>query len=176
MSHNPYCSNELTMETNRTQTAAMDPIALLTADHRNVQKLFKEFTQTDKNDVRSLSRIAKQAINELKVHTTLEEEVFYPAVRKALDDDDIVSEAEIEHRTAKALIEGLEKTSPDNHYYRAMFTVLSEYVKHHIEEEEKEMFPQARKSGLDMALVAEQLRKRRGELQTESEPAAEIAD
>ena len=103
------------------------------------------------------------------MHTTLEEEIFYPAVREAIDDDDIMNEASVEHETAKMLIEQLENMQPDDPNYYATFTVLGEYVRHHVEEEESEMFPQAKKSDLDLKALAEEMRQRKTELVGETE-------
>jgi hemerythrin-like domain-containing protein len=98
------------------------------------------------------------------VHTTLEEEVFYPAVREAIEDEDLLNEAAVEHESAKMLIDQLENMDPDDPNYHATFTVLGEYVKHHIKEEETEMFPQAEKSDLDFDSLGDRMRSRKEEL------------
>ena len=98
------------------------------------------------------------------MHTALEEEIFYPAVREAIDDEDLMNEAAVEHETARMLVEQLENMGPDDPNYFATFTVLGEYVRHHIKEEQGEMFPAARKAGLDLAALAERMQARRDEL------------
>jgi hemerythrin-like domain-containing protein len=105
------------------------------------------------------------------VHTALEEEIFYPAVREAIDDEDIMNEAAVEHETAKMLIEQLENMDSDDPNYYATFTVLGEYVKHHIKEEHGEMFPAAKKAKLDLEALAERMRSRKEELLGEMESA-----
>jgi hemerythrin-like domain-containing protein len=107
---------------------------------------------------------------DLRVHTMLEEEIFYPAVREAIDDEDIMNEASVEHETAKTLIEQLENMEPDDPNYYATFTVLGEYVLHHVKEEEGEMFPEAKKAeDLDLEALGEQMRQRKEELVGEQE-------
>ena len=156
------------MPRSRPKTAA-DAIDLLKQDHEKVAKAFKEFEKLDRSDGNACEELVRTVCEDLKVHTTLEEEVFYPALREAIDDDDILNEAAVEHETAKMLIEQLENMQSDDPNYHATFTVLGEYVRHHIEEEETEMFPQARKSGLDLKALAVQLRERREELLGEPE-------
>ena len=113
------------------------------------------------------SKIVEEACADLTVHTQLEEQVSYPAVRRALEETDLVSEAEVEHDVAKELIEKLKGMRSDNGEYSATFTVLSEYVGHHIEEEQNELFPAARKTGLDFNALAEEMRQRKKELREE---------
>ena len=109
---------------------------------------------------------------ELRVHTTLEEEIVYPALREAIEDEDIMNEAAVEHETAKMLIEQLENMEPDDPNYFATFTVLGEYVMHHVKEEEGEMFPQAKKAkDLDLEALGEQIKARKEELSAETEQA-----
>jgi hypothetical protein len=107
------------------------------------------------------------------VHTALEEEIFYPAVREAIDDEDIMNEAQVEHDTAKMLIEQLENMGPDDPNYHATFTVLGEYVRHHVKEEEDEMFPQATKADLDLEELGARMRERKTELMGEVEQEEE---
>jgi hemerythrin-like domain-containing protein len=103
------------------------------------------------------------------VHTTLEEEIFYPAVRGAIEDEDLMNEAAVEHETAKMLIDQLEIMGPDDPNYFATFTVLGEYVRHHIKEEQGEMFPAAKKAKLDLDGLAERMRARKEELAGETQ-------
>jgi iron-sulfur cluster repair protein YtfE (RIC family) len=111
-----------------------------------------------------MQELVQEVCNELKVHTTLEEEIFYPAVREAIEDEDIMNEAQVEHDSAKELISQLEGMKPDDPMYAAIFTVLGEYVMHHVKEEESEMFPQAKKSEIDLMALAEQMAARKEEL------------
>jgi hemerythrin-like domain-containing protein len=156
------------MPKSRTKTAA-DAIDLLKQDHSKVEKAFKEFEKMDREDAEACSELVMTVCEDLKVHTTLEEEIFYPAARDAIDDEDIMNEASVEHETAKMLIEQLENMQADDPNYFATFTVLGEYVRHHIKEEETEMFPAVRKSGLDLQALGEQMRQRKEELAGEVE-------
>ncbi len=127
-----------------------DAIALLKADHRKVEDLFSAF-ETAKGASRKQT-LVKQICTELTVHTIIEEEIFYPACRGQIEDD-LVKEAYVEHDGAKALIAELEASGPDEQFYDAKVTVLSEQIKHHVHEEEMRsegMFSQARAAGLDM--------------------------
>jgi hemerythrin superfamily protein len=144
---------------------------MLKDDHDKVKKAFKEFEKMDREDTQACQQLVQSVCEDLKLHTTLEEEVFYPAVREAVDDHDMLNEAAVEHETAKMLIEQLENMGPDDPNYFATFTVLGEYVMHHVKEEETEMFPAARKSGLDMESLSERMRTRRQELTGEMEKA-----
>jgi hemerythrin superfamily protein len=148
----------------KSKSKSMDAIALLKQDHDSVKKAFKEFAQIDHQDTATMQEAVRQVCSELKVHTMLEEELFYPAVRAAIQDEDIMNEAQVEHASAKELIEQLEGMKPDDPMYAAIFTVLGEYVLHHVKEEESEMFPQARKSELDLKALAEQMAARKEEL------------
>jgi hemerythrin-like domain-containing protein len=141
-----------------------DAIAMLRADHARVEEMFDRF-----ENVRGAERkekLVEEICRELEVHTTLEEEIFYPAVREAIDDDDLMDEATVEHQSAKELIAQLRSMGADDDLYDAKVTVLSEYIKHHVKEEHQEMFPQARSSGVDLMELAEQMRARKEELTT----------
>jgi hemerythrin-like domain-containing protein len=139
-------------------------IEMLMADHDKVERAFKEFEKLDRDDTESCRQLVQTVCQDLKVHTTLEEEVFYPAVREAIEDEDLLNEAAVEHESAKMLIDQLENMDPDDPNYHATFTVLGEYVKHHIKEEETEMFPQAEKSDLDFDSLGDRMRSRKEEL------------
>ena len=122
-------------------------IALLMEDHEYVKKAFRAFEKMDEEDQPAL---VKQVLQALKVHTRIEEQIFYPAVRKAIKDQDLMNEAEVEHASAKVLIRQLERMKPSNPKFAATFTVLGEYVNHHVKEEESEMFPKARRARVNL--------------------------
>lgn len=127
--------------------AGPSAIELLREDHQKVQDLFEEFEGADS---RSQQRIADQALTELEVHAKLEEGLVYPAIREALDEKDMMDEALEEHHVAELLIKELRKMGPKDERYHAKFKVLAEMVKHHIEEEESDMLPQAEETDIDM--------------------------
>jgi hemerythrin-like domain-containing protein len=141
-----------------------DALALLKEDHDKVKKAFKEFEKLDHEDTAALKELVTTVCEDLKTHTAIEEEIFYPAVRAEIEDDDLMNEAKIEHQSAKDLIEQLEKLEPDDELYAPTFTVLAEYVRHHIEEEEGEMFPAVKKLDLDLEDLATQMKERKEEL------------
>ena len=157
----------------KTRSRASGAIEMLKADHDKVKKAFKEFEKLPHDDKEAARQLVETVCEDLKVHTTLEEELFYPALREAIEDEDLLNEAAVEHETAKMLIEQLENMGPDDPNYRATFTVLGEYVLHHVKEEEGEMFPQAKKTDLDFEALGERMRQRKEELvgATEEEDA-----
>ena len=157
----------------KTRSKTVTAIDLLKEDHDKVKKAFKEFEKMDRSDTETCRQLARSVCDDLRVHTMLEEEIFYPAVREAIEDEDIMNEAAVEHETAKTLIGQLENMEPDDPNYFATFTVLGEYVLHHVKEEEGEMFPQAKKAKeLDLQSLGEQMRARKEELMAEAERAA----
>ena len=147
--------------------SAKDAIALLKADHRQVTEWFGEFEKARNSDRKTT--LAKQICNALKVHTQIEEEIFYPAFLEATGYEDIHHEAEVEHAGAKRLIADIE-AKPTDEYFDARVAVLSEMIKHHVKEEEKTdgMFAKARRSGMDLAEIGEQLQARKSELEADS--------
>ena len=154
------------------KTKTQDAVAMLKADHDKVEKAFKEFEKMDRSDTETCRQLVQSVCEDLKVHTMLEEEIFYPAVREAIEDDDLMNEAAVEHETAKMLIEQLENMEPDDPNYVATFTVLGEYVMHHVKEEEGEMFPQAKKAKeVDLDELGERMKSRKEELTAEMEKA-----
>ena len=158
-----------TNESKSNRTQGQDAFALLTADHRLVKTLFKQFETLSKADETEAEKVAlvEQICNEVRIHAQLEEEIFYPAVRAAIDDDDVMNEADVEHASAKDLIGQLEQMSPSEDHYDAKVTVLGEYIDHHVKEEEGEMFPKARKADIDGIALGEQLLARKSELKSE---------
>lgn len=135
-----------------------DAIALLTADHKRVKKMFKQFDKM-KEDGASADKqaLAQQICAELTLHAEVEEQIFYPATREAIDDDDMLNEAEVEHASAKDLIAQIESGDPSDPLWDAKVTVLGEYVDHHVQEEEEEMFKKARKAKMDLEALGQQI-------------------
>ena len=145
-------------------------IELLKQDHRSVEVLFKEFEQLE-DDQDAAEQVIETACTELKIHDKIETEIFYPAVREAAEQEeveDLLDEAEVEHDTVRALIEKLEGMDPSDEKRQAHFTVLMEYVKHHVKEEEKEMFPKVKKlKSLDLEAVGAEMKERKSALMAE---------
>ncbi len=146
------------------KAASVDAIALLKADHRQVEKWFKEFDKT--RLATRKGKLAEQICAALTVHATIEEEIFYPAFFEFTNDKDLHHEAVVEHAGAKRLIAEIQATKPDDDYFDAKVTVLSEMIKHHVKEEEQPggMFAQARKSDMDLEVIGQQLKARKEEL------------
>jgi len=145
-----------------------DAIALLKADHDKVKKMFRQFEQLHENeDDDEAEAIATQICNELTIHATVEEEIFYPAVRAAIDEEDLMDEAEVEHQSAKDLIEQIQSEGSAGDKFAAKVMVLGEYINHHVEEEQNEIFPKAKKAKLDMNELGEQIMARKQELKAE---------
>lgn len=143
-----------------------DAVALLKADHRKVEELFEKFEKAKGDGQRK--KLAEQICMELTVHAKIEEEIFYPACEGAVEED-LLKEAYVEHDGAKVLIAEIEAGGPDDTFYEAKVKVLSEQIEHHVEEEEKRvegMFSQARKAGVDMEALGEQMAARKAELMT----------
>ena len=136
--------------------------ALLRADHKHVSELFSAYEKT-RSTPKKKSLVAQICV-ELSVHAQVEEEIFYPAVQQALKDRKLVPEATIEHATLKALIAQVEGIEPDGDMFDARVKVLSEYVKHHVKEEQNEMFPKAKNTKLDMVALGMQIARRKSEL------------
>jgi len=144
----------------KSKAKATGAIELLKEQHDKVKKAFKEFEKLDREDTEKQQQLVQSVCEDLKVHTTLEEELFYPAAREAIDDEDILNEAQVEHETAKMLIEQLENMGPEDPNFHATFTVLGEYVVHHVKEEEGEMCPQVKKTDLDLEELGSRMRSR----------------
>jgi hemerythrin superfamily protein len=157
-------------KTPATARAAMsDATLLLVRDHAEVKKLFKQYEKFADADADGDERraLAEQICAMLTVHATIEEEIFYPAAREAGIESDLLDEAEVEHASAKDLIAQIQGMEPDDDLYDAKVTVLGEYIDHHVQEEEGEMFPKCRKAAMDLADLAQQLSERKAELMEE---------
>jgi hemerythrin superfamily protein len=144
-------------------------IALLKADHREVKKLFEQYEELADRDAGDEEKraLAEQICNMLTVHAQIEEEIFYPAARESIEETDLVDEATVEHASAKDLIAQIQDMDPSEELYDAKVTVLGEYIDHHVKEEERQMFPQARKADLDLEEMGMQLQQRKQELMAE---------
>lgn len=136
--------------------------AMLRAEHRMVDELFGEFMATESRARRRT--IAAKVIEALRAHTTIEEEIFYPALRRKLDDEEPIACAFEEHGIAKRLLDELERMSPGDTRFNAKFKVLAESVRHHVREEESQILPAAESSDLDLEALAERMRAREREL------------
>jgi hypothetical protein len=150
--------------------AKADAVSLLKADHRKVEQIFAQYEQTEDEDQKA--KLAHQVCIELIVHTKLEEEIFYPACREKQVDDDLLNEAQVEHDGAKVLIADLLQGSPSDEYYDAKVKTLSEYITHHVGEEEKArsgIFAKAQKAGVDMVGLGQKIQARKQELMAQSE-------
>ena len=148
----------------KAKSAQPDAIKLLTQDHREVEKMFKDFEKAEDN--RKKQQLAQQICLALKVHTQIEEELFYPPAERAFDDEDdeMVKEAYVEHNAAKELIGEIEQMKPSDEFFDAKVKVLKEQVEHHVEEEEKELFPETRKTNMDLQAIGDRLAERKAEL------------
>ena len=145
-----------------------DALEMLAEDHRKVTKMFEQFEKMKEDeDDDAKQMLIETACAELTVHAQIEEEIFYPALRETLDETDLLDEAEVEHASAKQLITELSAMQPGDDLYEAKFTVLGEYMKHHIQEEEKEIFPKVKKAKMDLDSLGEELRERKMELRDE---------
>jgi hemerythrin superfamily protein len=163
----PRASSRTTRST-KSQTA----LDLLKADHAEVKKLFNKFERQKKNeDDDGMEQTVQAICQALSVHAQIEEEIFYPALRAAADADDALDEADVEHSHVKELVGQLEGAQAGDDHFEARVKVLSEYVQHHVDEEESTIFSKARKADIDLVALGEQLRMRKEELGgSEGEP------
>lgn len=167
------------MEKNRTDDTAAEhnggAIDVLTDDHNRVRNLFGYFAQLEgSGPTAERITVAEEICKELVVHTTIEEELFYPAVRVAIDDRELINEAEVEHGGAKYLIQQLLPVEKDDLRFCAKIAVLREYVKHHMDEEEKKIFPRVKQANFDLIVVGQMLMDRREELRNRLKTAEQI--
>jgi len=144
-----------------------EAIAFLRAEHKLIREFFKEYEKTCSSFRKK--KIVEILCRELGIHVRIEEEIFYPAFKKALKAKEIIAEATVEHATLKGLIAQVEGVEPDGEMFDAKIKVMSEYVKHHFKEEQNEIFPKARKSNLDLVELGKQLAERKAQLLMELE-------
>jgi len=153
-----------------------DACSLLDADHRAVKKLFNQYDELAgskaKSSIEKRRELAERICMELTVHAQIEEEIFYPAVRAAIKEQDLLDEATVEHASAKDLIAQIQSTSEVDDMFDAKVKVLGEYIDHHVKEERNEMFPKARASKLDLVAMRDELQARKEELMAEATEGA----
>jgi hemerythrin superfamily protein len=154
------------MDKNRTDDTAAEhtggAISVLTDDHNRLRGLFQYFSQLEGiGPTPERINVAEDICKELVIHSTIEEELFYPAVRAAIEDRELINEAEVEHATAKYLIQQLLPIEKDDLRFCAKLAVLREYVKHHMDEEEKKILPKAKHANLDLMVLGQLLKDRR---------------
>jgi hemerythrin superfamily protein len=156
-----------TRTTRRSQTA----LDLLKADHAEVTKLFRQFEKLKKSeDDDGMQQVAQAICNALRIHAQIEEEIFYPALREAGDADDALDEANVEHSHVKELVEQIASSEAGDELFEARVKELSEYVEHHVQEEESTIFSKARKADFDLVELGQQLEARKAELGGEESP------
>ena len=162
----------------RTSRKKDDAITLLKQDHREVEGLFKEFEALEDAGGEGVEPVIVTACSELEIHDKLETEIFYPAIREQAGEEeieDLLNEAEVEHKGVRDLIQTIKGMDPSDEKRNAHFTVLMEYVKHHVKEEEKEMFPKLKKLDIDFAALGRQMKARKSALMSEMGVEAEEA-
>jgi hemerythrin superfamily protein len=155
--------------TARNGAARDDAIALLKADHREVERMFGDFEKARSDDRKR--ELSEQICLALRTHTTIEEEIFYPAFLEATDETDIHHEAEVEHAGAKHLIDEIESGGSEDDHFEARVSVLKEMIKHHVKEEEQRggMFSKAQSSDMDLRALGQRLKERKLELMGEAD-------
>jgi hemerythrin superfamily protein len=153
-------------KTARAASKPADAIKFLKDDHKEVKTYFKQYETLENDDEKQA--LADKICLALTVHAQIEEEIYYPAVREALDDDDMLDEAEVEHASAKQLIAEIQAMKVGDRLFDAKVIVLGEYVEHHVEEEEGEMFPESRDTELDLKELGAQLAARKEELMAQA--------
>lgn len=161
----------------RSSSAKNQIIDMLKADHKKVKKAFKDFEKLDpQQDAERCEALVERTLNEIEVHAQLEEQIFYPAARGAIKEVELLDEAEVEHMTAKVLIEQLRTMNAETEKFAATFKVLGEYVNHHVKEEEGEMFKQLTRPGVDWDSTLEELQAQRTQLMEERGMGVEEAE
>ena len=147
-------------------TKPTDAISLLIKDHKDVKAMFEQFEGLTDRSKSSKKKLADQICHALILHTQVEEEIFYPAVRMAIKDEDMMDEALVEHAAAKELIAQIMEMDAGEDLFDAKVKVLSEQIEHHVHEEEDEMFPKVRKTNLDLRTLGEEMAARKEQEET----------
>jgi hemerythrin superfamily protein len=150
----------------RAEAKPVDAIKLLKDDHKEVKGYFKQYEGLEAEEEKQA--LADKICLALTVHAQIEEEIFYPALRAAIDDDDLLDEAEVEHASAKQLIAEIQSMQAGDRLFDAKVTVLGEYIAHHVDEEEGELFPESRDSEVDLKDLGEMLAARKAELMAQA--------
>ena len=166
MASNRISRSSTSQHTQRKAAASQpDAVDFLKSQHREVEELFKQFDKLGEDGAPDeMEPIVRMACEKLTVHAAIEEEVFYPAAREVDNAESLLNEAEVEHGTAKDLIASLDGMDASDSMFSATFTVLSEYIKHHVKEEEGELFPKVKKSDLDLDALGQELSARADDL------------
>jgi len=156
---------------------APDAIDLLDADHLAVHGLFQSYRELVRTGSPALQRraLAEEICMELTIHARLEEELFYPAVREALDDEDLVDEAEEQHGTQRELVAQILASAPEDERYDAKVSALGDYVERHVREEREQVFNRALAARLDLQSLGRSIAVRKDELRSVSEALREDA-
>lgn len=165
----PKTGSRTTRKSTTASKRPPDAIKLLKDDHREVKGWFAQYDKTEDDEAKQ--ELADKICLALTVHAQIEEEIFYPAAYDAIEDDDLLDEAEVEHASAKELIAQIQAGKVGDPLFDAKVTVLGEYINHHVEEEESELFPECRDSKMDLKALGEQLAARKAELMA-SAPAS----
>jgi hemerythrin superfamily protein len=156
----------------RAASKPVDILRLLKKDHDEVKKYFRDFENTE--DDQKKQQLATAICEALTLHAELEEAIFYPAAREALADEDLLDEANVEHQSAKQLIHEIQSMKPGDNLYDAKVKVLGEYINHHVEEEESELFAECRDSDMDLKALGEQFQAAK-ESRSNGKPAKKTA-
>jgi hemerythrin-like domain-containing protein len=154
----------------KAKSKPVNAIELLKQDHDYVKKAFRRFERMDHEDHEAVQGLVSAVCAALKVHAAVEEKLFYPTLRRKLDDGEVIDEAEVEHDSAKVLIRRLGRMKPDDPKYIATFTVLGEYVKHHVKEEESEIFPRAKRRRVNLKTLGSKLMASKIRLESRARP------
>lgn len=152
------------------RSGSKDALTLLMEDHKAVDKIFKQFEKLKKGGGGDAEKaeLVRSVCASLTVHATIEEDLFYPTMYDAADAEDLLHEAEVEHATIKDLVSQLEEMEPTDELFDATVLVLAEYVRHHVKEEEGEIFPKAKKAKVDLDALGERLMERKRSLEGET--------
>jgi hypothetical protein len=158
----------------RAPRRAGDALALLADDHARVAQWFARFAKL-RSDGPQKAALVLRICDAIELHARVEEEIFYPTVRALIGDDDLMDEAAVEHEAVKSLVEQLRALRPGDFHYDAKVTVLGEYVRHHVDEEQRQMFPKVRRTGIDLIALGRALKARRRQLRFPA-PGAALRD